>query len=254
MVLALAIIFPAAVYSGGRSQRIKTQTADGIGVWQSEFDVSNYKPGTYNYIVNAKDAAGNIGTSGPYNIRIDPMAGLPEVHIVYPEEGMVIRNDFNIVGVVQARYGIKEVLIKIDNGEFMPIEGKEYWNLPIKTTKTEEGEHTVIPEGVHTIYVKAVDEYGNTGRVTKITFIIDVTPPVFEILNHEIGDLIAGTVKIKGTVFDSLGIVSLQISTDGINFTPLKHKAKRRDPARHFQFTIPTKKHRDGFWTNKLRT
>ncbi|MCL2139759.1 MAG: hypothetical protein FWH41_09575, partial [Treponema sp.] len=244
-VLALIFLIPPVVFGGGRKQKIQTQTAEGAGIWQTEFDVSSLKKGTYNFIVNAKDAAGNVGVSGPFNIRIDPNAGLPETRIVYPEEGMVMRNDFNIVGVAAARYGLKQVLIKIDNGEFLPMEGLDYWHYPFSFEEFSEGKHT--------IYAKAIDLNDMEGPVFKTEFYFDIVPPEFELTSHQIGDLIAGTVKIKGTVYDSLGIKSLHISDDNVHFTKLRHSSIRNDPARQFQFTIPSKKHTDGAMVYYLR-
>ena len=250
-IVALIIFFlpslfmPNNVHSAGRRQII-TQTAEGIDVWQSEFNVSHLKPGTYNIIVSVKDAAGNIGQSGPYNLRIDPMAGLPETRIVYPEEGMIIRHDFKIVGVAHARHGIRQVLVKLNEGEFMEVEdGGEYWEMPFAVDD--------LPEGQHTVYVKAVDNNGNEGKISKISFILDAVPPVFELLNREIGDLIAGNVVVRGKVTTGIGIQSLQISTDNVNFSPLRHTSRRNDPARYFQFTIPSKKLEDGAIVYYLR-
>ena len=64
-VLALAVFLPWTAYAGGNRQ-ITTETADGIDIWQHEFNVSHLKPGTYNIIINAKDSAGNVGVGGPF--------------------------------------------------------------------------------------------------------------------------------------------------------------------------------------------
>ena len=83
--LALALLLclaPNAAAGGKREAR--TEAADGTGIWQKVFDVSTLKPGRYNILVRAKDAAGNEGLSGPFNITIDPLAGLPSSRVVYP--------------------------------------------------------------------------------------------------------------------------------------------------------------------------
>ena len=239
IALALAVFLPSVVYARGGRQTV-TETADGIDIWQKEFDVSGMKPGTYNVIVNAKDAAGNIGVSGPFNIRIDPMAGLPEVRVVYPEQGQVMRGDVHIVGVATARYGLKQILVKIDDGEYTTLEGLEYWNLNVPSRE--------LGEGRHTISVKAIDSNDLTGPEIKSDFILDVVPPVFELVGREIGDLISGTVKVKGKVTDVNGLQSLEISTDGgSRFTSLRHSGGRKgDPSRYFEFSIPSKKYDDG--------
>ena len=236
-VLALVFFLPAAVYAGG-SRQIITETADGIDIWQKEFDVSGMKKGTYNIIINAKDAAGNEGISGPFNIKIDPMAGLPEARVVYPEHGQVVREDVNIVGVADARYGIKQVLIKIDDGEYQEIEGSEYWGYFIPAMD--------LPEGRHTVYSRAIDNQDLLGPESKIDFILDIAPPEIELIGREIGDLIAGSIKIRGRVSDPCGIRSLELSLDGEHFSNLRLSRKRGDDDRFFQFPVRSKKYEDG--------
>jgi hypothetical protein len=238
MALALVVFLPVALYAGGGKQKIVTETADGIDIWQKEFDVTGKKPGTYNIIINAKDAAGNVGVGGPFNIKVHPMAGLPEARVVYPEHGQVIREDVSIVGVAAARYGLKQILIKIDNEEYQTLEGKEYWNYRVPAQD--------LVEGNHTIYVKAIDSHDIMGPEAKIDFILDIVPPEIGLVDREIGDLIAGNVKIKGKVYDTNGIASLAISTDGERFSSLSLSKKRGDDNKYFQFPVQSKKLADG--------
>ena len=239
IALGLVFFLPSAVYAAGNRQII-TETADGIDIWQKEFNVSRLKPGTYNIIVHARDSAGNEGISGPFNVKVDPIAGLPETSIVYPRNGQVIRGDITVIGVAQARYGLKQLFFKIDDEEYKPIEGFEYWNLRIPAED--------LDEGLHTLHVKASDSNDLEGPEFKMSFILDYIPPAFELIDREIGDLIAGTVKVKGKVTDMNGIKALELSTDGgETYKKISTSGgKRHDPARYFQFSIPSKKHEDG--------
>jgi hypothetical protein len=234
---ALMVFLPTVLYARG-SGEIVTETADGIDIWQKGFDVSDRKPGTYNIIIHAKDAAGNVGIGGPFNIKVNPMAGLPEARIVYPEQGQVVREDVSIVGVASARYGIKQILIKIDDEEYQELEGSEYWNYRIPAMD--------LLEGVHTIYVKAIDSQDIMGPESKISFILDLVPPEISLIDREIGDLISGNVIIKGSVYDANEVASLAISTDGEHFSRLALTTKRGDDNVYFKFPIQSKKLEDG--------
>jgi hypothetical protein len=238
LFLACAFVFlPSAVYAGGGRQ-IETATADGLDIWQQEFDVSGKKKGTYNIIIVGKDAAGNEGISGPFNIKIDPMAGLPEARVVYPEHGQVVREDVSIVGVASARYGVKQIFVKIDDGEYEELEGGEYWTYYIPAMD--------LVEGKHTIYVKAVDNHDLLGPEARVTFTLDLAPPTVELIDLQIGDLIAGTVKIEGRVLDANGVKSLALSTDGDRFSNLKLTKKRGEDGSYFNFPIKSKDYEDG--------
>jgi len=239
LTIVFGIFLPLALFAGGGRQ-IDTQTAEGIEIWQTEFDVAGRTPGTYNVIINAKDAAGNIGVGGPYNIKVSPTAGLPEAYIVFPRPDMIVRSDVEIVGTAEARYGLKQVLLSMDGGSYVPLEGLQYWDYRIPAEDLGEGKHTVR--------VKAVDELGMEGPDSKIDFILDYLPPQIELLNHEIGDIISGSITVKGKVTEANGIQSLSLSKDGgETYVPLRHTAgPKGDPARYFSFSIPSKKLHDG--------
>jgi len=241
LTTALGIFLPLALFAGGGRQ-ITTNTADGIEIWKTEFDVAGRRPGTYNVIVNAKDAAGNIGVGGPYNIKISPTAGLAETYIAYPTQNMVIRSHtVDIVGTAQARYGVKQIVLSMDGGAYIPVEGLQYWDYHIPSTDIQEGKHIVR--------VKAIDEMGVEGPVSRIDFILDYMPPEIELINHQTGDIISGGITVKGKVTERNGIQSLAISKDGgTTYAPLRHtgSGKKDDPARYFSFSIPSKRLDDG--------
>ncbi|MCL1837010.1 MAG: DUF4625 domain-containing protein [Treponema sp.] len=239
MAMGLVFFLPYAAFAAGGRQII-TEPADGIDIWQKEFDVSHMKPGTYNFIVSSRDAAGNVGVSGPFNVRVDPKAGLPEVNIIYPEQGQVVRGDLIFVGVATARYGMKQLYFRMDDEEYRPIEGKEFWTLRISQDE--------VPEGRHTVYVKAEDQSDLEGDEFRLDFILDNTPPLVELVDREVGDLISGNVKVKAKVTDVNGIQSVSLSRDGgQTFTNMRTTAgKRGEHSRYFQFSIPTKRHEDG--------
>ena len=238
LLLVLMIFLPVFAHSGGGRQ-VSSNTAEGLDIWRTEFDVSRLRPGTYNLIVHAQDSAGNVGVSGPFNIRVDPMANLPQALIVFPEHGQIIRGDVNIVGVATARYGVQEVSIRINNGPWETLDGLEYW---------EYSPEVELPEGQHTITVKARDLNGLEGPEFSLDFYLDTYPPAIELLSHEIGDYIAGTARIRGKVTDHNGIASLSLSTDGGNtFSNLMTSSGgKNDPARYFQFRFRSKKYDDG--------
>jgi hypothetical protein len=219
-------------------KQINTQTAEGIAIWQKEFDLSALKPGRYNVIVRAKDAAGNEGQSGPFNVQIDPRAGLPVARLVYPENDAVVRGDLHLIGAASGRYGLDRVLVALDNGDYMPAEGKEYWSRLINLRDLHEGRHTVR--------VMAVDSMGLEGPVSAVSFIIDKGPPGIELTSHRNGDFIGGSLTLRGTADDANGIASISWSKNGEDWTSLPVKARRNQRAVDFSFSLSTKDLDDG--------
>ena len=46
----------------------------GLENWTHEYDVSAFKPGTYNIMARAVDSAGNITFATPFNLIVDPVS------------------------------------------------------------------------------------------------------------------------------------------------------------------------------------
>jgi len=239
--LAFAIVlgfFAALPAQAGGGREIITHQADGTDIWQTEFDVRDLSPGTWNIIINATDSAGNVGVSGPFNMRIDPMAGLPTTRIVYPSPGHVVRGDLNVVGVTHAPFGIRQILVAVNDGAFSPIGGAEFWHLNMAM-----GE---LPDGRNTVFARIVDLDGLEGPVSRIDFVVDTSPPEFEITSHGVGDFVSGRVRVRGTVSDPNGIQSLSLSRDGVGFAPISPSGRGRNTTRGFSFNINTRNYDDG--------
>ncbi|MDR1277804.1 MAG: neuraminidase [Treponema sp.] len=234
--LCLLLLAPCLWARG--SQAIVTETAEGNEVWQRQFDLHNYEPGTYNVIVNTRDAAGNEAQNGPFNITVDPRAGLPVARVVYPGAGSIIRQDINLIGVASGRFGVSRVMVQLDNGDPRAAVGTDYWNLVIPVKNLSEGQRR--------IRVQAFDSSGMAGPEFSVSFIIDRAKPAIELVSHKTGDLISGNVTITGQADDANGISSVSWSEDGESYRPLATKAQKGLTAVTFSFPIKTKSMEDG--------
>jgi hypothetical protein len=235
----------SSLWAGGRKARIETVTAEGGEIWQNDFDVTARKKGLYNYIIYGRDRAGNEAISGPFNVRVDPNAGLPVARVVYPESNAIIRQNINLLGVASGRYGVDQVSMRLDDSDFVKVSGTEYWNQLV--------DFSSIPDGRHTLYVQAVDSKGVPGPVGKVDFILDTTPPEIDLSSHKVGDIITGTTTLKGAADDPNGIKTVEYSEDGEKFFSLSGK-KRGRTAVEFSLSINTKKLPDGPVVYYLRT
>jgi len=223
-----------SAWAGGRGQ-IETVTAEGNETWQHNFDIKGRGKGTYNYIVNTYDHAGNEEISGPFNIKIDPNSGLPMVKVVNPENGFVVRQNITVLGTAAGRFGVEKVIVRLDNGKPIEAEGTEYWSALVEIKG--------VPDGKHIMFFQATDTRGTAGPEQRVDFIIDTSPPKIELLSHKTGDTISKNVSIKGKASDRNGIKSVEISEDGKIFKSLDafnlKNLFSRDGS--FNFEIPLK-------------
>jgi hypothetical protein len=235
----LFIVGIPALQAGGWKDQIETVTSEGGEVWDNDFDVTERKKGIYNYIVYARDRAGNESISGPFNVKVDPNSGLPIARVMYPQNNAVIRQNINVLGVASGRYGISRVMARLDNGEYTDVTGMDYWNQLLDLSS--------VPDGKHTLYVQAIDSKGVLGPEQKMTFILDTTPPQIDLISHSVGDIITGSVSFRGQTSDPNGITSIEFSEDGKNFKTLA-PGKKMDGGltRGFNLSLNTKRMPDG--------
>jgi len=228
---------PPDLGAAGRRD-IETFDAGGEETWQREFDVSEWRSGTHNIIIHARDRAGNETVSGPYNLRVDPNAALPTARVIHPESGAIIRQDISILGVGAGRYGIERIMVRLNDGEEAEANGTEFWDKFIDLSR--------VPDGRHALYVRAHDAGGLYGPVERVGFVLDTAPPAVELTSHSVGGIISGNVRIHGRVSDANGIRGIQISEDGENFSPLFARGRRDQPSVSFSFPIRTRDFPDG--------
>ncbi|MBN1699946.1 MAG: hypothetical protein JW881_20725 [Spirochaetales bacterium] len=226
-------------------------TANGLENWDYEYDVSGLKKGMYNIIVQGKDRAGNITYGGPINIFIDPSSDLPEIGITNPTPGMRVGGShLNIVGTCVDDDGVGKVEVKINDGEFVEAEGKDFWSFRLST----EG----LADGKHTLTVRGTDINGTQGEELSRAFYIDTSRPVHYFTSGQSGALVSGKTALEGYVTDKNGIEECYVSEDnGKNFERLKLRYDKQEDAYYFSLSIDTKKKEEGpnvFWLKSVDT
>jgi hypothetical protein len=236
--LGLVLLLSSSLWAGSRQDKIDTQTAEGREIWQRDFDLTGLKQGRYNVLVRAKDSAGNVAESGPFNIQVDPRAGLPVARVVYPEPNQILRQNIKVIGVASGRFGVQQVMVRLDDQDYRPADGADYW--------TRLVEIEVLNEGRHTFYAQAVDSKGTSGPEYSVSFIIDKGPPSVEMISHKTGDVISGNLTITGRADDPNSITAVSWSEDGETFTPLSFKTRRGETAVDFSIPVRTRNREDG--------
>ena len=212
-------------------------TAEGGEIWQNDYDITAKRKGKYNYIVWARDRAGNQSVSGPANVYVNHSAGLPVTTVVYPLEGTILRDNIDIMGFAHGRFGVSRVMIRLDHEDWIQASGDAYWNKLF--------DFSDVIDGKHTFTFQAFDEKDVPGPTSHIHFILDKSPPVIELVSHNIGDSLAGSIAIKGLASDDNGIQCLEYSEDGVNFKKLSGK-RQGHSGQGFTVKVNTKNKPEG--------
>lgn len=211
----------------------------GLENWSSVVDLKSYKPGTYNIVVRARDAAGNESFAGPFNIAVDPASDLPRARIAHPTPLLRVGADLNVVGTAVDDDGIAYVELRVDGGEWRRAEGGEYWSYYLDT-KT-------LSDGPRSLEVRAVDINGLAGPADAVRFNLDRTKPAAEIADPGFGALVSGRFAVNGTVSDANGLSSLSYSLDdGASWKALRLKLNKAKTQASFSIPVDTRKMEDG--------
>jgi hypothetical protein len=212
---------------------------EGLENWHYDFDIAGYPEGKYNILIKGTDLAGNEYIEGPFNIHIDPSSDKPVTNISNPTPGMRVGGNLNIVGTSIDDDSVERVEVQINDGEFLQVNGIEFWSFYLSTDELEDGEYTVTARGV--------DENGTIGDSYSVNFVLDKSRPYNEVTSFENGALLNGKVTLEGLVKDKNGVEKLELSTDGgETFTKVSIKTKKNEPTASFSIKIDTKKLDDG--------
>ena len=235
-VACAALFLGSPVYAGG-SKEVVEGSVQGLENWQTEFDVTGMKPGVYNILVEGSDAAGNTTTAGPFNIRIDPETDLPKVSISYPPSGTRIGGRLVMVGTCDDDDAVEKVEWRIDDAEWSPAEGKDFWAVTMDAG--------TLMDGTYQIGVRGVDIHGTPGREITVPLIFDSNIPFVVVDSRQSGALAAGRVGLDGRALDDNGIALLEVSLDGGDaYEPVKLSGKKGEFK--FSYTLDSKKLSDG--------
>lgn len=153
------------------------------------------------------DAAGNVTKKDFYDFIIDAYSDLPVAEIHVPSDNEIIQTDFVISGVVYDDDGASKIWYKIDNGEFVSLDGYgSSYSIPVLLSSMTDNEHTV------TVY--AEDIHGVIGEPVVRPFRISLEEPKGAVETPTIDLTVKDRVQITGWASDANGISLVQVSVD----------------------------------------
>jgi hypothetical protein len=264
-ICVLFLIIGSGLWAGGGKENVSKSAEDPSGFTDS-LDISEKKPGKYNYYLEATDRAGNVTLAGPDNIYIDPESDLPRTTIINPLPYMRVQGNMNIVGIAFDDDGVKSVEIAVyrgtnDRGEevtHVTASGTDYWSYFLDTSDGE-----IWRDGDYTVKAWATDindlsgnaaKYPNGDKVPvkkqKIAVVywrLDRKKPDTVVTSHAVGALVSGNIRLAGTVKDGNGIAAINYSVDGgQKYIPAKLKIDKRNGNNTWEAGINTKQFEDG--------
>ncbi|MDR2619233.1 MAG: hypothetical protein LBC62_10225 [Treponema sp.] len=260
VLLTLWIAVSASVLLAGGRKDNESHEVDNPAGFTESIDIEGKPSGKYNFYLEAKDKGGNTTLAGPDNIYIDPASDLPIASITNPRENMHVQGHLNIVGTCVDDDGVGYVDLVVTRGadgkgEVLVqdrAEGAEFWSYFLDTSDPVKW-----PDGVYTITVWGTDINGLSGisenfplkerKQHQVYWNLDRRKPDTVVTSHELGALVSGKIRVKGTVWDGNGVDTLAYSTNGgsrYNYLSIKYDKKSDNYT--FDLDIDTKTFEDG--------
>jgi len=247
------------LWAAGRKDNESRSAADPAGFTDS-FDINNKPNGKWNYLLEAKDKAGNVGLGGPENMFLDPESDLPRVTVVNPMPKMHVQGNLNIVGVATDDDAVGFVEFTINRGRdgrgeellHARARGADFWSYQLDTTDPEiwtDGEYMITAWATDINELSGISEYfkPKQHKTHRVFWNLDRKKPDVQVTSHETGALVAGKVKLRGTAFDGNMISEFAYSTDDrVRYTKLPVKLDKKTGICEWEVEIDTKKFEDG--------
>jgi hypothetical protein len=238
-VLFFCLLSVSVLYAGGKKDVESAVVGDG-GAFSETLDISEKKPGKYNFFIQAQDQGGNAAAAGPHNIYIDPLSDLPLPRIINPHEGMRVTGGLNVVGVCTDDDGVEWVDLIFDNDDESRVraQGGKFFSYSCDTS--------ALPDGLYTITALAADSKGleevrGKRNLSTVSYHLDRRAPEITLTSHESGALVHGRITLAGTVWDGNGVESLEMSSgeDG-PFVPVRFKTDKKTGINSFSVSLDT--------------
>ena len=211
---------------------------NGTSLFNGELDLNLYSESIEAIVYRVTDQAGNVGVFTPV-LNIDPESDKPVVQIQIPADGTLIRTDFLISGMVFDDDDVKAVYYRLDEGEFVALEGGNNFEIELKLSDLADNRHTVE--------VKAEDLAGVESDVATMWFNVSTSEPSSLLSAPEISETVKGTVDIRGESLDLNGIEAVFISFDNGN------TFNRAEGGEEWLYSLDTRTLPDGTYSLLIR-
>lgn len=183
--------------------------------FEAVFDTTGWSDGDHRLdVIAVDDAPGQpMGTRIHRTISVDnACAGTapPAVSVTAPASGAVVAGPVTVTAAAFGEAGVERVQFYLDGARVSTD-----WTAPYTWT----WDSTAVPDGAHTVTVRAVDECGARVDATPVT--VETAnandPPHLDLEVPTVGIAVAGSaVEVSGWALDEDGIDSVALRLDGV--------------------------------------
>ena len=178
--------------------------------------------------VRATDKAGNVSSFVSTTFTLDTIA--PTIEITGPASGSLTNQNVDVTGSVSDIVsGVASLRAEVDGGLFASVSFDAAGDFSFPTSFALDGS----ADGTHTVQLQATDRAGNTSSPVGVSFTLNTSTPIVQIVSPTSPETINTNANIVGRATDDRsGLAELDEQVDGGAFTPLSF-----DSSGNFSFT-----------------
>jgi hypothetical protein len=175
--------------------------------YSTSWNTTGASGGAHTLTAVARDAAGNVATSGAFVVTVDNTA--PTIALTAPQNGATVNGTVTVTATASDSGGIAGVQFKVDGANL----GVEDTTAPYSVV----WDTTAAASGSHTLTATARDTAGNLATSGTAAVTVDNVPLTVTITAPQSGATVGGTVSVTASASGSGGVAGVQFKLDGAN-------------------------------------
>ena len=212
-VISKDFVLSGIVYDDDGVSKVFYQIDDGAikmlevtNTFAVPFALTDFTDNEHTVSIYAEDIYGVKSNVFKRKVRVS--LAPPTVAIQTPASTAMVKGFISITGTASDKNGIKSVEVSLDNGNtYSKAEGGKNWQYDFNTS--------VIADGTHVVFIKAIDQYGEES-VTSSLVNIDNTAPMLKFEYPIPGGRYDSNLFVSGQVYDEIALKDVVIHIKGL--------------------------------------
>jgi hypothetical protein len=184
--------------------------ANGADGWSVQWDTTAVADGDHGLTATATDTAGQTRTSAARAVSVDNVDQSPTVELTEPAESATVAGTIPVRATASDDKGITQVRFSVDGNTIgTDTNASDGWSVQWNTG--------TVADGAHQLTATATDTGGRTATDSH-SVTVDSTfsfPPSVTVTEPAESATVGGTVVVRATASDDVGVTEVRFSVDG---------------------------------------
>jgi hypothetical protein len=170
-----------------------------------------YPSGSHTLTVRAYDAAGNVGSSAPVVVDVEPERTPPSVSLTAPAPGARLTGTVTLSAeAIDSGSGMSQIELLLDGTQL-----QAYGSALHSWSTRHSWDTRTVASGGHTLTLRATDPHGNVATAS-VEVTVDNEGPAVALTSPASGATVGGVVPLQADATDGAGVTRVEFYVDGV--------------------------------------